>query len=98
MRRANKKDLVHASIRDGLREHEIVVMDMPIPGDVLCYGYSDLHKIYLWLPLELKTPKAMRQGVKAQLTASQQKRNLSAAPIPIVETLEQALALYGRTL
>lgn len=97
MRRANKKDLAHAPIRDGLRERDISAIDMPDPGDLLCYGQHHQSGLWLWFPIEVKSPKEMRQGVKAQLTNSQKKRNLSAAPIPIVETLEEALALYGRT-
>lgn len=100
MRRANRKDTASKAIVEGLRLRGFTVYDMPQPGDILVYGYDSRASIsgYAWLPLEIKTPKADRQGVKAPLTASQKKRNLSAAPIPIVETLEQALALYGRTL
>lgn len=117
MRRANKKDLVHRTIVDGLRQRGIVVYDMPEPGDVLCYQF-DARVFYphrpdpwmqfaRWLPLEIKTP-----GI-ARTRKSQQKRSdgsriratrpdgsrywldVPPAPIPVVETLEQALALFG---
>lgn len=87
MRRANRKDMVHAPIVDGLRKHGIAVLDMPIPGDVLCYYQGR------YLPIEFKSDKVTRSYTKEATTA--QERRARVMPIPIAHTLAEALALFG---
>ena len=105
-RRAARKDTVHAPIVKALREHGVIVEDMPTPGDVLCYykwpahTHTDCDRVIfiptreLYMPMEFKSPQTIRRR-KEQRTA-QQKR--TPMPIPIVETLEDALNLMGLPL
>jgi hypothetical protein len=94
MRRAAKKDLVHAPIVEGLRMHDIEVEDMPQPGDVLCYGFHADFDRFMFVPMEFKTPRELL-GTNPTLTKRQQARVM---PIPKVTTLSEALALFGRSL
>ena len=93
MRRANRKDLVHSYIVAGLRHRGIAAEDMPQPGDILTYGYHAVRKIWIFVPMELKSPKDVRNK-KAELTPAQARR-ANRMPIPIVHTLPEALAHYG---
>ena len=97
MRRAARKDLVHAPIVAGLRLHGIRVEDMPQPGDILCYGMArdpGTTRFRLrWIPMELKSPKAIRNK-KQELTPAQATR-AKTMPIPVVHSLAEALALFG---
>lgn len=45
MRRAARKDVVHGPIVEGLKTHGIAVLDMPDPGDVLCYRDVDVCRV-----------------------------------------------------
>ena len=100
MRRANRKDVVQSEIVKGLRERGIVVFDMPQPGDVLCYGLRHGTVLdpddMIWMPMELKSDKRTR-GYKPELTKAQITRAATGAVIPIVHSLAEALALFGRT-
>ena len=92
-RYALRKDAVHKQIVEGLRANGIVVIEMPQPGDVLCYD-ACWRK---WMPMEFKSPRATRGesvGGKHGLTKAQQKTQQSA-PIPVVSDLASALKLFG---
>lgn len=84
------KDANHDEIVNGLQARGIVVYEMPMPGDVLCY-YRGGHPIITetWLPIEFKV-----KGGRA--TKAQSARKL--APIPVALSLVDALALFGLTI
>ena len=102
-RRAARKDTVHAPIVAELRKRGVLVEDMPTPGDVLCYykwpahDHIDVNRVVfipsreLYMPMEFKSPQTIRRR-KEQRTAQQKRTQM---PIPIVETLEDALRLMG---
>lgn len=103
-RRAARKDTTHNEISDGLREHGVIVIDTHRAGygapDALCY-YAATDT---WKPMEFKTQRYQKQyktkrnpeggdGL-VQLKPAQEKLQ-KVAPIPIVRTLAEALALFG---
>lgn len=88
-RYGNRKDAVHGPIVEGLRRHGVAVLDMPIPGDVLCYYEGR------YIPIEFKSDKSTRGYVKEATPA--QERRAETMPIPIAHTLGEALALFGLT-
>jgi len=104
-RRAARKDTNHAAIVNDLRTAGVIVEDMPIPGDVLCYFKRPV-QVYknadgltiqvvsakeVWMPFEIKSPNSVRHQ-KSQKTKQQEK---SLMPIPIIETADEALKLMG---
>ena len=96
MRYALRKDAVHHSIVEGLRARGIAVLEMPVPGDVLCH-YPIGSCGGKWMPMEFKSPRATSgEGVggKHGLTKAQQKTQQSA-PIPVISDLASALKLFG---
>lgn len=113
MRRANRKDTIHAAIVQGLRQHGISVCDMPDPGDILCYGQHADGR-YLWVPMELKSDQRTR-GYKPEATELQAERatikdrwyrgadgkkykdTTNAIKVPVVHSLAEGLALFGRS-
>lgn len=105
MRRANQKDKSHAGIVDGLRQHGVVVIDMPDPGDVLTYQ-PDRN---VWIPLEFKTAGQAREkpsqekrrlGFRLKATRADGSRyelDVPPHPIPVVFTVDEALKVLGLT-
>jgi hypothetical protein len=89
MRRANRKDLVHKAIVEGLRAYGILVADMPSPGDVLCFN----PRTKVFLPIEFKSDQTVRGGKPENI--SNNKIKTPTLPIPIAHSLAEALALLG---
>ena len=88
MRRRSRVDGPHAAIRDALREIGVLVCDTSRVGD----GYGDLltfhpRERYQWL--EVKT------NGKAKLGELQEQRLRDGWPIHRVESVAQALCLFG---
>ena len=99
---ANRKDTVHKPIVAALESYNITVYDMPDPGDVLCYGFDRTSNSYQWVPMELKSSNAIRKK-KADGSQELSPRQLRMAakrcnaPIPIVHSIAEGLALFGIT-
>lgn len=94
VRYAAKVDVQHKFIRDGLRQAGIFVLDLSKAGkgcpDFLCHARHTG-----WVPIEVKSAVQVTHRKKDQpLTTDQQKLHRQA-PIPIVETLDEALHLFG---
>lgn len=108
MRRAARKDTSHKPIVDGLEARGIIVFDVSglagLGFDIVCYRAGEG-----WRVMELKTPVESNAGQpgkrkystanrpvtqKAALTDSE-KRAKTRAPVEVVETLGQALAVCG---
>lgn len=96
MRRAARVDVVQADIIEGLRSNGIACLPMPDPGDVLTYGFHIRIKEYIYVPMEIKSPKRVRNK-KDEMTPAQKRRAL-VMPIPLVHSISEALSLYGQTL
>ena len=99
---ANRKDSVHKSIVAALEARGVVVYEMPDPGDILCYGWH-VHLGPQWVPMELKSSNAVRRKKAdgSQELSPRQRRmreKHARAPIPVVHTPSEALALFGMTL
>ena len=100
---ANRKDVVHKPIVDGLEQRGFVVYDMPDPGDILVYGWHRDDKSYQWVPMELKSSNVVRKKKAdgSDELSPRQKRirdKKARAPIPIVHSISEGLALFGITL
>jgi hypothetical protein len=85
---------------EALEANGITCYLMPDPGDVLCYGWDNESKSYQWLPMEVKSGNDVRKKKadhSQELTPRQQRMREKRfkAPIPIVHTPAEALALYG---
>ena len=97
---ANRKDVVHKPIVEGLEARGFVVYDMPDPGDILVYGWNARDKSYQWTPMELKSSNGVRKKKAdgSDELSPRQKRirdKKARAPIPIVHSIPEALILYG---
>ena len=93
---ARRKDLSQKPIEDTLRERGIVVFDISRLGDsypdLLCYDPLST----LWLPIECKSDRSISHHRKADNQLSESQLVIHAtAPIPVVETPDEALALFG---
>lgn len=94
MRYASKIDIQHGPIRDGLRQAGVFVLDGARWGrgapDLLCHT-----RWTGWVPLEVKTRRTDYKAMKPQgLTKAQQQLH-TQVPIAVVESLEQALRIFG---
>ena len=97
---ANRKDVVHKPIVEGLEQRGFVVYDMPDPGDILCYGWHAREKSFQWVPMELKSSNVVRKKKAdgSDELSPRQKRirdKKSRAPIPVVHSLMEALDHFG---
>jgi hypothetical protein len=100
MRWAARQDVVHKPIVAALESHSITVYLMPDPGDVLTYGLHRTTQLHIWLPMELKSGNDVRKKKadgSEELSPRQQRMREKRfrAPIPIVHSEAEALALYG---
>lgn len=91
MRRAAKKDWNQGAIVDALRAIGVTVFVLNAEGlpDLLTHDIRGraCSMGCAWLPIEVKRPRG-------KLTPAQ-KGTRSIAPFPVVETVDQALALFG---
>ena len=97
---ANRKDTAHKPIVTALESYNITVYDMPDPGDILCYGWNRATKQYEWHPAEIKSSNAVRKKKAdgSDELSPRQKRirdKKCMAPIPVIHTVAEGLALYG---
>lgn len=96
MRYAAKVDVQHAPIRDGLRDAGIIVLDGARWGkgapDLLCWAAWTG-----WVPLEVKTRRDDCKRKKAGPLTNGQEKLHAQAPIAVVETLTEALAIFRLT-
>ena len=102
-RYANRQDVMHKPIVSALEDYGVTVYLMPDPGDILCYGWNRATLQYEWHPAEIKSSNTVRKK-KAdgsdELTPRQKRlrdQNYTA-PIPIIRTVAEGLALFGITL
>lgn len=95
-RYAARKDSNHAEITAVLEAHGIIVIDTSALGsgfpDVLCYDAAARR----FLPIEFKSNNKISRQKKGDRLKPKQKLLHAAVPIPVAETAEQALALFGR--
>lgn len=92
MRRAAKVDTTQAAIVDGLRAGGVRVEIIGKPVDLLCRYWSNRHRDFIWMPIEVKTPYGKRKP-KARVDARQeaQRRFLAETGVPVVTSLDEAL-------
>lgn len=92
---ARRKDTTHLPIADGLEGAGLVVFDVSGLGglgfDILVYHPTQRR----WLPMEIKSGKAIHHKSAATRLKPSQVRAIALAPIPVVETLAQALACFS---
>lgn len=83
MRRAGRKDWTQQAIVGALRSIGVTVLISNQEGfpDLLTESRGK------WLPIEVKSPTGHLTPLQRQL--------LAVAPYPVVETVDQALALFG---
>lgn len=83
MRRAGRKDWTQAQIVSALRSIgvEVLILNQEGVPDLLTHSRG------IWLPIEVKRPR----GKLTPLQAALRRR----AAFPVVETVDQALALFG---
>lgn len=89
-----RQDASQKPIVDELKKRGIAIVPMPDPGDVLCYFNG------LFVPIEFKTKRPTRgsdAGGSHGLTKKQIKTREAGVPIPVVSSLQEALALFGLT-
>jgi len=96
MRWAAKKDAVERDIIDGLKRAGVGVWQIGFPVDLLCRYWSNRHRDFIWMPVEVKTPYGKRQP-KARVDSRQeaQKRFLAETGVPVVASFSEALQALG---
>jgi hypothetical protein len=94
MRFASRVDGKHGEIRDGLRKCGVVVHDGARWGK----GAPDLlawTRHTGWVPLEVKTRRDDYKAKKVKGLTPDQVTLHAQAPIAVVESLNEALAIFG---
>lgn len=94
MRYGAKVDAMHGTVRDGLRDAGIFVIDLSKAGrgapDLLCHA-----RWTGWVPIEVKTRRDDCKRKKLGPMTEDQIKLHAQAPIAVVETLTAALQLFG---
>jgi hypothetical protein len=92
VRRAAKVDSTQAAIVDGLRRMGVRVEIIGQPVDLLCRYWSNRHRDFIWMPIEVKTPYGKREP-KARVRSEQetQRRFLEETGVPVVTSLDEAV-------
>lgn len=96
MRRAGKVitriDASQAAIVEGLQKAGVRVEIIGKPVDLLCRYWSNRHRDFIWMPVEVKTPYGKKQP-KARVDPRQeaQRRFLAETGVPVVTSLDEAL-------
>jgi hypothetical protein len=94
MRYGAKVDVMHGTIRDGLRQAGVAVIDGARWGrgapDLLCWTRHTG-----WVPLEIKSRRTDYKAKKVRGLTDDQVKLHALAPIPVVETMIEALDLFG---
>ena len=96
MRRAAKVDSTQADIVDGLRRAGVRVEIIGQPVDLLCRYWSNRHRDFIWMPLEVKTPYGKRAPkARADKRQETQRRFLAETGVPVVTSFTEALKALG---
>ncbi len=95
-RYARKVDTTQAAIVDGLRALGVRVEIVGKPVDILCRYWSERHRDFIWVPVEIKTAYGKRKP-KARVDPRQeaQRRFLAETGVPVVTSLDEAVAALG---
>lgn len=97
-RRAAKVDTVQADIVRGLQQAGVRVEVIKQPVDLLCRYWSNRHRDFIWMPVEVKSPYG-KKNPKARVRSDQetQRRFLAETGVPVVTSLDEALQALGMT-
>lgn len=89
---AKRQDTAQKPIVTELKARGVAIVPMPDPGDVLCYFNG------VFMPIEFKTKRPTKgdgAGGSHGLTKKQEQTRAAGVPIPVVSSVQEALALFG---